>query len=98
MTSGLTKSSKLFAAGLILILFVVHQDFWNWGVTERIIGGLPQGFVFQVGLSIAAALVWWIVTLTAWPKDEWVEHESKDRTQIKVDQAKTPTENSGGQA
>ena len=73
------KPSKIFAAGLIFILFVVHQDFWNWGVTERTVGGLPQGFVFQVGLSIAAALMWWIVTMIAWPKDEWSETQKRHR-------------------
>ena len=90
--------SKIFAAGLILILFVVHQDFWNWGVTERTIGGLPQGFVFQVGLSIAAAFTWLIVTMIAWPKDEWAENKNIAENQNLTAQAKTPNDNSGGRA
>ena len=98
MSSGLTKTSKLFAAALILIMVVVHQDFWNWGVTERTFGGLPRGFAFQVGLSAAAALMWWIVTLVAWPKDEFAETESNDDSQSKVDQAKTSTEHSEAKA
>ena len=97
MNSGLSKTSKIFAAGLILILFAAHQDFWNWGVTERSFGGLPPGFLFQVGLSIAAAFVWWIITLVAWPKDEWVQIENSQENQAKVDQAKTLVENPGGQ-
>ena len=64
------QSATLFAVGLIASLAIVHHDFWNWGVTERSIGGLPRGFVFHVGLSIVAAFLWWIVTLIAWPKDE----------------------------
>ena len=92
------KPSKIFAAGLILILIVVHQDFWNWGVTERTIGGLPQGFVFQIGLSIAAAFIWLIVTMIAWPKDEWAETENSNESQSRTDQAKTPSENPGAKA
>ena len=75
------QSATLFAVGLIATLAIVHHDFWNWGVTERYIGGLPQGFVFHVGLSIVAAFLWWIVTLIAWPKDEWTEaNEIKSQT------------------
>ena len=75
------QSATLFAVGLIATLAIVHHDFWNWGVTERSIGGLPQGFVFHVGLSIVAAFLWWIVTLIAWPKDEWTEaNEIKSQT------------------
>ena len=59
------QSATLFAVGLIATLAIVHHDFWNWGVTERSMAGLPQGFVFHVGLSIVAAFLWWVVTLTA---------------------------------
>ena len=92
------KPSRIFAAGLILILFVVHQDFWNWGVTERIVGGLPRGFVFHVGLSIAAAFMWWIITLIAWPKDDWAEIENVYEAQTTVEQTKTPSGESGVEA
>ena len=92
------KPAKIFAAGLILILFVIHQDFWNWGVTERSIGGLPQGFVFQVGLSIAAAFSWLIVTMIAWPKDDWAETQNHKEKQNQPDQAKTPTKNPGAKS
>ena len=79
------QSATLFAVGLIASLAIIHHDFWNWGVTERSIGGLPQGFVFHVGLSIVAAFLWWIVTLIAWPKDEWADN-------IEINQAKSQTD------
>ena len=63
----------------------IRDSFWNWGVTERSIGGLPRGFVFHVGLSIVAAFLWWIVTLIAWPKDEWADD-------IEINQAKSQTD------
>ena len=83
-------SANLFAAILILALVVVHQDFWNWGVTERSLGGLPQGFVFHVGLSITAAFIWLIVTIGAWPKDEWNDEPEiqSGSANAKIDNAK----------
>ena len=83
-------SANLFAAILILALVVVHQDFWNWGVTERSLGGLPQGFVFHVGLSITAAFIWLIVTISAWPKDEWNDEPEiqSGPTNAKIDNTK----------
>ena len=98
MNSGLTKATKIFAAGLILILFVAHQDFWNWGVTERTVGGLPQGFAYHVGLSVVAAFIWWIVTMIAWPKDEWAVSKANQEEPTREEQTKTPSENPGGQA
>ena len=85
------QSATLFTLGLILTLFVVHHDFWNWGVTERSVGELPQGFVFHVGLSIVAAFFWWIVTLIAWPKDEWSEANETNQAKTKTDQAAEKT-------
>jgi len=36
-------------------------------------------------LSIVAAFLWWIVTLIAWPKDEWADN-------IEINQAKSQTD------
>ena len=81
------QSATLFAVSLIATLAVVHHDFWNWGVTERTVGGLPQGFVFHVGLSIVAAFLWWIVTLIAWPKDEWADAPAINQANSQADEA-----------
>ena len=81
------QSATLFAVGLILTLAVVHHDFWNWEVTERSIGGLPQGFVFQVGVSIAAAFLWWIITLIAWPKDERADNNEINQAKSQTNEA-----------
>ena len=64
------QSATLFAVGLIASLAIIHHDFWNWGVTERSIGGLPQGFVFHVGLSIVAAFLWCCLLYTSDAADE----------------------------
>jgi hypothetical protein len=63
-------STRLLAWFLIAALMVAHQDYWVWqGDTERSFFELPFGFVYHVGLSIVTAVVWWIVTMEAWPED-----------------------------
>jgi hypothetical protein len=61
---------KIFAWILVLALLIAHQDYWNWDSDLRMFYGLPIGLVYHIGLSIAAAVVWWIVCLEAWPKDD----------------------------
>lgn len=63
-------STRLLAWVLVFALIVGHQDYWVWlGKPERSFFELPSGFVYHVGLSIGAAVVWWIVTMEAWPED-----------------------------
>lgn len=63
-------STRLLAWFLIAALLVAHHDYWVWqGDGERSFYELPSGFVYHVGLSIVTALVWWIVTMEAWPED-----------------------------
>ena len=58
-----TRIVWLLVAGLI----IVHQDFWNWNESDLLLG-LPIGLTYHVGLSIAAAVVWWLACLLAWPE------------------------------
>ena len=69
MRDGMTKIIWL----LVAILIIFHQDFWNWE-NDSIVYGLPIGLTYHIGLSLAAAAVWWIACLVAWP-DELKETE-----------------------
>ena len=57
------------AWGLVLLLIVLHQDFWNWSDGNLLFGIAPAGLVYHVGLSLAAGLVWWLVVRAAWPQN-----------------------------
>ena len=53
---------------LIVVLMVLHQDIWFWHDGRLILGFMPLGLVYHIGLSIAAAVVWLLATRFAWPE------------------------------
>jgi hypothetical protein len=64
------KASKVFFLTLlILAVYVLHQDFWNWKKTEPLVFGfLPIGLAYHVGFSILAAILMAILVMVAWPR------------------------------
>lgn len=55
---------------LLLLLIVLHQDFWFWTDDTLVAGFMPIGLAYHVGLSLAASVVWWLATRYAWPVDD----------------------------
>ncbi len=55
---------------LVILLAVLHQDFW-WRADDRtlVLGFLPVSLAYHVGISIAACLVWGLACRYCWPKD-----------------------------
>ena len=54
---------------LVLVVYVVHQDFWNWNKAEPLVlGFLPIGLAYHAGYSILAAITMAILVKFAWPK------------------------------
>ena len=54
---------------LVAIVYVLHQDFWNWRQTEPLIFGfLPIGLAYHAGYSILAAIMMALLVKFAWPK------------------------------
>ena len=54
---------RLLGMVLLLLLVVLHQDFWLWD-RNTIVLGLPVGLTYHVGLCLVAAGVFWILTRT----------------------------------
>lgn len=63
---------------LLVLITVLHQDFWLWDrIDPLILGFIPIGLAYHAGISIAAAAVWGLVTVFCWPKElEVADHES----------------------
>ncbi|XAM00188.1 DUF3311 domain-containing protein [Phycisphaeraceae bacterium D3-23] len=63
-----------------LLLFVLHQDFWNWGNRSLVFGFMPVGLAYHAGYSVAAALLWAAAVRFAWPSDveAWAEDAPAD--------------------
>ncbi|MEL7499327.1 MAG: DUF3311 domain-containing protein [Planctomycetota bacterium] len=53
---------------LVLILVVLHTDFWFWSSSETVLG-MPIGLTYHIGLSIVTSVVWAGVCFFAWPKE-----------------------------
>ena len=53
---------------LILLLFILHQDNWNWDSANLVFGFLPIGLLYHIGISVAAAVVWMLACQYAWPE------------------------------
>jgi hypothetical protein len=62
---------------LVIAVYVVHQDFWNWKKAEPLVFGfLPIGLAYHAGYSILAAITMALLVKFAWPKHlESVEPE-----------------------
>jgi hypothetical protein len=67
----------------VVVLYVLHQDFWYWRTAYPLVFGfIPIGLFYHAGFSVAAALVMWLLVKFAWPShlEEEVEghHNQED--------------------
>jgi hypothetical protein len=54
---------------MVALLIIFHQDFWNWRSDQNVYGIMPIGLMYHIWLSLAAAGVWTLACLFAWPAD-----------------------------
>ncbi len=53
---------------LVLFVYLLHQDFWNWNRVEPLVFGfLPIGLAYHAAFSILAAIVMAVLVKYAWP-------------------------------
>jgi hypothetical protein len=63
------KVKSLLLAFLIVVVYFLHQDFWNWKQAEPLVFGfLPIGLAYHAGYSVLAAIFMAILVKVAWPK------------------------------
>ena len=82
---------RLLLAAAVALLYVLHQDFWNWR-TARVnipslgihnampFGFLPVGLFYHACFAVAASLLMWLLVTFAWPAhlEQEVEGERKE--------------------
>lgn len=52
----------------VLLVFALHQDFWNWNKTAPLFLGLfPPGLTYHLGFSLLAAVTMALLVKFAWP-------------------------------
>ena len=74
------KLKTFILTALVAVVYVLHQDFWNWKEAYPLVFGfLPIGLAYQAGYSILASALMAVLVWTAWPKHlESIETEVKD--------------------
>ncbi len=54
--------------GLIILLAILHQDFWWWDDSETLVlGVLPIGLAYHAVVSLLASLLWAMAVMFCWP-------------------------------
>ena len=62
---------------LVVILYVLHQDFWFWDTAHPLIFGfLPISLFYHASFSLVASLLMWLLVKHAWPSQ--LEREIED--------------------
>ena len=52
----------------VIILYVLHQDFWFWRMSRPLVFGvIPIGLFYHACFSVAASLLMWMLDKFAWP-------------------------------
>ena len=70
------KRALLFI--LVVILYLLHQDFWFWNeVRPLILGFLPIGLFYHACYSLAASLLMWLLVKHTWPSQLEAETEGE---------------------
>ena len=71
---------KLLLVIAVAVLYVLHQDFWNWREARPFVFGfMPIGLFYQAAFSVACAGLMWLLVTFAWPGhlEEEVARQSK---------------------
>jgi hypothetical protein len=71
---------------LVLTVYTLHQDFWNWKQAEPLLFGfMPIGLAYHAAYSGVAALLMGVFVKFAWPAHlEKVEpYREDDKTEAK---------------
>lgn len=60
--------------GLVVLVIIAHQDFWNWSDRTLVFGFFPIGLLYHAGISVTAAFIWFLAIFFCWPRD--IEEET----------------------
>ncbi len=56
------------AVAAVVLLYVLHQDFWFWREARPLVFGfLPIGLFYHAAFTIVTSAVLWLLVKVAWP-------------------------------
>lgn len=64
------KASKVLLLSVLIIgVYFLHQDFWNWKKADPLVFGfLPIGLAYHAAYSVLSAVLMAVLVKLAWPK------------------------------
>jgi hypothetical protein len=80
---------KLLLFLLIVGVYVLHQDYWNWKNSDLVFGFVPVGLAYHAAYSVLAAIMMAVLVQCAWPEHlEETEPHDADAEKKKGDDHK----------
>ncbi len=68
---------------LILVVYVLHQDYWFWGNRSLVLGFMPVGLAYHAAYAVLVSVMMAILVKFAWPKHlEDTESEFPDSGEV----------------
>ena len=65
----MTSRTKLQLTLLAIVVYLLHQDCWNWTKFEPLFFGfVPVGLAYHAVYSVLASVLMWSLVKFAWPK------------------------------
>jgi hypothetical protein len=63
------------------LMFIMHQDCWNWNNTNLVFGFIPVTLAYHAGFSLCAVTLWAYAVKFAWPSEveAWADELDGDR-------------------
>ena len=59
---------RSLAIAVVVLLYVLHQDFWFWREARPLVFGfLPIGLFYHAAFTVASAGALWLLVIFAWP-------------------------------
>ncbi len=69
------KVMKRIVFVAVVVLYLLHQDWWNWD-NRSLVLGLPVGLAYHAAFCVAASVLMFCLVRFAWPAHLEVEaHE-----------------------
>lgn len=60
---------KWLLTTIVVVVLVLHQDFWLWTDKTLVFGFLPIGLAYHALYALIAAFTMWLLVRFAWPKE-----------------------------
>jgi hypothetical protein len=98
MSAPIRKAPWVIGA-LVVVLGLLHQDFWFWSDSTLVFGFLPVGLFYHALYSIAAGCLWAAAVKWAWPSEvEAFAEEADDAPPPRKTAADPPGDEASEQA